>query len=87
MMGAFNDPRLMRLGLLAQERHCAENAPRPPPGPPAEACANTGDAQATPSIPRPAGKESSGPADPFAPKGKSAPAPVAPAGSDPFARR
>ena len=93
MVGLFNDPRLMRLGLLAQEHQCAESAPRPPPKAAAEACDNTDEARPTASIPRPPGKESSGPADPFAVRGKSKPAAVAvgendaAAKSDPFALR
>ncbi len=31
MLGAFNDPRLMRLALLAEEHQCAETMPQPPP--------------------------------------------------------
>jgi hypothetical protein len=85
IMGAFNDPRLMRLGLLAQEKHCAQNAPRPPPGPPAgEACEEDGQAPVMTDAPAPA---TAGRADPFAPKSRPAPATTAPAGNDPFARR
>jgi hypothetical protein len=72
MVSAFNDPRLLRLGMLAQERQCAENAPPPPEGSPAEACENADEVAAS----------ATGPADPFAPRIK-----AAPASTDPFARR
>ena len=79
MMSAFNDPRLMRLGMLAQERQCAENAPPPPENPPAEACEHADEVAgpAAAAIDTPPG-----PADPFAPRRK-----PAPASTDPFSRR
>jgi hypothetical protein len=79
MMSAFNDPRLMRLGMLAQERQCAENAPPPTEDPPAETCESTDDVAAPPGA---ATATATGPADPFAPNIK-----ATPANPDPFARR
>jgi hypothetical protein len=92
MMSVFNDPRLLRLSMLAQERQCAQSAPPPPQAKPADACEGNDEWIAASSIPRPPGKETSGAADPFAQRGKSTPVPVVPARSDqpakpdPFAR-
>jgi phenylpyruvate tautomerase PptA (4-oxalocrotonate tautomerase family) len=86
MMGLFNDGRLMRLSLLAQEHQCAQNAPRPPPREPADSCENADEPHPTPAVARPPGKESSGPADPFGLKGKAAPAASPVGGADPFAK-
>jgi hypothetical protein len=61
MVGVFNDPRLLRLGMLAQERQCAQNVPPPSEDPPAEACENADDLDAPPTT-----AISTGPADPFA---------------------
>jgi len=83
----FNDPRVMRLSLLAQERQCAESAPRPPPSEPSSSD-GCDDAGATPTAlsttGTPDGAPPTGPADPFAPAPKSK---AAPAGSDPFSKR
>lgn len=77
MVGVFNDPRLLRLGMLAQERQRAESVSPPSEDAPAEACENAFDLDAPPAT-----ANSTGPADPFAPKSK-----TTPPSTDPFARR
>ena len=79
MVEVFNDPRLMRLGMLMQERQCTMNAPEPPPDDPVDPCAGTGtgENQAMPA----------GPPDPFAKRASPTSATTLPGGADPFARR
>jgi len=94
MMSAFNDPRLMRLAMLAQEHQCAQSMPPPPSKEPAEECDDSIGSHDALAIPRPEEKQSSGPPDPFAPRATSTPVtPGASAASssfvkpDPFTRR
>ncbi len=90
MVSVFNDPRLMRLALLAQDKQCAESmaaAQKPVDTPASTACADVpADADV---VPRGAGSGSSASApagadDPFAQRGGS---PVKPTANDPFAKR
>jgi hypothetical protein len=78
MMGVMNDPRLMRLSILAQEQRCEQTmAPKETP-PAAEGDGCEGDAEVTgrPGAPGVA-------ADPFVQRGAT---PAKPAASDPFAK-
>jgi hypothetical protein len=98
MMEAMNDPRLMRLAILADEKHCAFEEQEPPAqAPVADTC---GSGVVTPAMvtggvvpPAPA---STGRPDPFKPVAKppvTAPAvtppssPVTPASGDPFVKQ
>jgi hypothetical protein len=82
MLGVMNDPRLMRLGLLAQDKQCAETmAPpqKPQPAPEGAGCDGVAEApevarQVTPT----------GAPDPFV---KHSATPAKPAAADPFAQR
>ena len=88
MLGVMNDPRLMRLGLLAQEQRCAETmAPPQEPLPAAQGdgCDGTPEAgvSITPAVPGGAATPAPGAADPFLQRGAAA----KPAAQDPFAKR
>jgi hypothetical protein len=79
MMGVMNDPRLMRLGMLAQDKQCAETmAPpkKPQPAPVGDGCDGVAE---TPDVATPPGVS-----DPFV---KHSATPVKPAAADPFAKR
>ena len=71
MMEAMNDPRLMRLAILADEKHCAIEAEEPPAQAPAADPCGSGVGMATPAIPAVTG-------------GVVPPAPATSARSDPF---
>ena len=79
MLGVMNDPRLMRLGLLAQDKQCAESmAPKQQPeavqGDGCESVTGAADVRQMPV----------GPADPFVQRGAETAKPPA---QDPFAKR
>ncbi len=91
MLGVMNDPRLMRLGMLAQEKSCAESmAPPKQPLPAAntdgcDGAAEDMDLSRKPAVPTsPAVATPAGAADPFVQRGAASATPAAP---DPFAKR
>jgi hypothetical protein len=90
MVGVMNDPRLMRLGLLAQDKQCAETMAPPQQNTPAaegdgcEDVADTADAHPDPVSNRAAPATPVGVPDPFVQSGTK---PAKPAAQDPFARR
>jgi hypothetical protein len=73
VLGVMNDPRLMRLGLLAQEQRCAETMAPQQPLPAASDDGCGGPAAAAPAAA----------SDPFVQRGAAA----KPAAADPFAKR
>lgn len=87
MMGVMNDPRLMRLSMLAQQQHCGENmapARQPPDTSKGDGC---GDADDTAARAQDISTRAEAPpavADPFV---KSGAAPAKAAAQDPFAQR
>ncbi len=90
MLGVMNDPRLMRLSLLAQSKQCAESmAPKlqekaPVQGDGCENVAENGDLRHT-SISGPSAPETpAGAADPFVQRSSAS---AKPAAQDPFAKR
>jgi hypothetical protein len=88
MLGVMNDPRLMRLGLLAQDKQCAETMAPPPQEQPAangDGCDDK-DVDAGPdSVSNSAAPTTqAGVPDPFVQRGAK---PAKPAASDPFAQR
>ncbi len=90
LMGVMNDPRLMRLGLLAQDKQCAASmAPRQQqqaavPGDGCENSASDADIRHT-RVPGASAPETpAGAPDPFVQRGSETAKPAAP---DPFAKR
>jgi hypothetical protein len=99
MLEAMNDPRIMRLAILAEEKHCAiEGAESPAQAPVADPC---GPGVVTPAMvtggvvpPAPASGAASGRTDPFKPASSVVAPPAAPAvqapkaaTSDPFVKQ
>jgi hypothetical protein len=80
MLGVMNDPRLMRLGLLAQAKQCAASMAPPQHRQPAansDGCDDVADEDEEATAP-------AGAPDPFVQRGAK---PVKPPASDPFAQR
>lgn len=96
MLGVMNDPRLMRLNVLAMNQSCAEKMAPPEKSPPAtgDGCDEAAGPPKAPNSKNLAGKPPLSPvpdvslpampADPFVKKGAGTPQPGA---SDPFAKR
>jgi hypothetical protein len=89
MLGVMNDPRLMRLAMLAQSRQCAETmAPKQQPaaaqGDGCENVADDADARHTSVSASAAPGAPAGTADPFVQRGSQTAKPTA---QDPFAKR
>jgi hypothetical protein len=92
MMQAMNDPRLMRLAILADEKHCAiQNEEPPAQAPVADPC---GPGVVTPAMvtggvvpPAPASGASSGRTDPFKATTPAVAPPPAAGTSDPFVKQ
>jgi hypothetical protein len=80
MLGVMNDPRLMRLGMLAQSKQCAASmAPKQQKQAiaPSDACETSEPGASAPATP-------AGAPDPFVQRGSE---PKQPAAHDPFAKR